>query len=44
MPRITEEARVVVFRFGSGSYLVCFLCSNLFIPAIYYYTCREVFR
>jgi hypothetical protein len=34
---------VVAFRLGSGSCLVHFLCSNLFISGIYYYTRREVF-
>jgi hypothetical protein len=34
---------VVVFRLGSGSCLVRFLCANLFISGIYYYTRREVF-
>jgi hypothetical protein len=34
---------VVAFRLGSGRCLVRFLCSNLFISGIYYYTCREVF-
>jgi len=34
---------VVVFRLGSGSCLVRFLCSNLFISGIDYYTRREVF-
>jgi len=31
------------FTLGSGSCLVRFLCSNLFISGIYYYTRREVF-
>jgi hypothetical protein len=34
---------VVAFRLGSRSCLVCFLCSNLFISGICYYTGREVF-
>jgi hypothetical protein len=34
---------VVAFWLGSGSCLVCFLCSNLFISGIDYYTGREVF-
>ena len=34
---------VVAFRLGSGSCLVHFLCSNLFISGIDYYTHREVF-
>ena len=34
---------VVAFRLESGSCLVCFLCSNLFISGIYYYMRREVF-
>jgi len=34
---------VVAFGLGSGSCLVCFLCSNLFISGIEYYTHREVF-
>jgi hypothetical protein len=34
---------VVVFGLGLGSCLVRFLCSNLFIPGIDYYTRREVF-
>jgi hypothetical protein len=42
-PRGAEEAMVVAFGIGLGSCLVCFLCSNLFIPGIDYYTCREVF-
>ena len=32
-----------MFRLGSSSCLVRFLCSNLFISGIYYYTCHEVF-
>jgi len=31
------------FGSGSGSCLDRFLCSNLFISGIDYYTCREVF-
>jgi hypothetical protein len=42
-PRVAEEAMVVAFGLGSGSCLVCFLCSNLFISGIHYYTHREVF-
>jgi hypothetical protein len=34
---------VVAFGLGSGSCLVCFLCSNLFSSGIGYYTRREVF-
>jgi hypothetical protein len=34
---------VVAFGLGSGSCLVCFLCSNLFISGIDYYTRREIF-
>jgi len=34
---------VVAFRLGSGSCLDRFLCSNLFISGIDYYTRREVF-
>jgi hypothetical protein len=34
---------VVMFGFGSGSFLVWFLCSNLFMSGIDYYTCRKVF-
>jgi len=34
---------VVAFRLGSGSCLVRFLCSNLFISGIYYYTRCKVF-
>jgi len=37
-PHIGGEAMVVAFRLGSGSCLVCFLCSNLFIRGIDYYT------
>jgi len=37
-PRISEEAIVVVFSFGSDSCLVYFLCSNLFISGIDNYT------
>jgi len=35
---------VVAFGLGSGSCFVCFLCSNLFISGIDYYTRREVFE
>jgi len=34
---------IVACRLGSGSCLVRFLCSNLFISDIYYYTRRKVF-
>ena len=34
---------VVAFWLGSGSCLVLFLCSNLFISGIEYYMCHEVF-
>jgi hypothetical protein len=34
---------VVVFGLGSGSFLVRFLYSNLFVSGIDYYTRREVF-
>jgi len=34
---------VVVFGLGSGSCLVRFICSNIFISGIDYYTCRKVF-
>jgi len=34
---------VIEFMLRSGSCLVRFLCSNLFISGIYYYTCREGF-
>jgi hypothetical protein len=34
---------VVAFRLGSCSCLVCFLCSDLFISGIDYYTRHEVF-
>jgi hypothetical protein len=34
---------VVAFGLGSGSCLVCFLCSDLFMLGIDYYTRREVF-
>jgi len=33
---------VVTFWLGSGSCLVSFLCSNLFISGIEYYTCHVV--
>jgi hypothetical protein len=41
--RVAEGAMVVAFGLGSGSCLVRFLCSNLFISSIDYYTRREVF-
>jgi hypothetical protein len=34
---------VLAFGVGSGSCLVRFLCANLFISGIDYYTSREVF-
>jgi len=34
---------VVAFGLGSGSCLVRFLCSNLFISEIDYYMCHKVF-
>ena len=34
---------VIAFGLGSGSYLVRFVCSNLYISGIDYYTRREVF-
>jgi hypothetical protein len=42
-PRVAEEAMVVAFVLGLGSCFVRFLCSNLFISGIDYYTRREVF-
>jgi len=42
-PRVVEEAMIVVFRLRLGSCLVRFLCSNLFISGIHYYTCCKVF-
>jgi hypothetical protein len=42
-PRAAEEAMVVVFGLGSGSCVVRFLCLNLFVSGIDYYTCRDVF-
>jgi len=42
-PRVAEEAMVVAFGLGSGSCLVCVLCSNLSISGIDYYTRHEVF-
>jgi len=42
-PRVAEVAMVVAIRSGSGSGLVGFLCSNLFISGIDYYTLHEVF-
>ena len=42
-PHVSEEAMVVAFRLGSVSCLVRFLCSNLFISGIDYYTRHEVF-
>ena len=41
---VAEEEIVVAFRLRSGSYLVGFLCSNLFMSGIDYYTRREVFE
>jgi hypothetical protein len=34
---------IVLLRLGSGYCLVCFLCSNLLMSSIDYYTRREVF-
>jgi len=34
---------VVAYGLGSGSCLVCFLCSNIFISGIDYYTRPKVF-
>jgi hypothetical protein len=34
---------VVAFRLGSGSCLVCVICSNLFNSGSYGCTCQEVF-
>jgi len=42
-PRVAKEVMVVAFGLGSGCCLVSFLCSNVFISGIDYYTCREVF-
>jgi hypothetical protein len=42
-PRVAEEAMVVAFRLESGTCLVRFPCSTLFISGIEYYTHREVF-
>jgi len=42
-PRVAEEPMIVAFGLGSGSCLVRFLCSNLFISSIDYYTHPEVF-
>jgi hypothetical protein len=41
--RVAEEAMIVVLGLRSGSCLVCFLSSNLFISGIEYYTHRKVF-
>ena len=41
-PHVPEEEIFVAFRSGTGSCLVCFLCFNLFISGIDYYTRREV--
>jgi len=41
-PRVAEEVIVVEFRLGSGSCLVCFICSYLSISGIDHYTHREV--
>jgi len=43
-PRVAEEVMIVVFRYGWGSCLVHFLCSNLFISGIDFYICRKVFE
>jgi len=42
--RIAEETMVFAFGLGSASYLVCFLCSNLFSSGIDYYPRCEVFE
>ena len=42
--QVAEEAMVIEFGLGSGSCLVHFLCSNLFILGIDYYMRRKVFR
>jgi hypothetical protein len=41
--RVAEEAMIVVLGLQSGSCLVCFLSSNLFISGIEYSTRRKVF-
>jgi len=42
-PGCAEEAMVITFGSGSGSCLVRFLCSNVFVTGIDYYTRHEVF-
>jgi hypothetical protein len=42
-PRVANNAMGVVFLLGSGSRLVRFLCSNLFISGIDYYRRCKVF-
>jgi hypothetical protein len=42
-PHVVEVAMVVAFGLGSGSCLVHFHCSNLFISGFDYYTRHEVF-
>jgi hypothetical protein len=42
-PHVEEMAIVVGFWFGSGSCLIRFLCSTLFIAHTDYFTRREVF-
>jgi hypothetical protein len=41
-PRVAMNAVVVAFELGTGSCLVHFLCSNIFISCIDYYMRREV--
>jgi len=43
-PHVAEEVMVVVVGLGLGSCLVCFLCSNPYIPGIKYYRHREAFE
>jgi len=43
-PPVADEAMVVVFGLGFGSWLVRFLCSKQFISSIDYYLCRKVFE
>jgi hypothetical protein len=42
-PHVAEQAMAVAFVLESGSCLLCFLCWNIFISGIDYYTCCEVF-
>jgi hypothetical protein len=42
-PGVAEQVMIVAFSLVSGSCLVRFLCSNQFIPGIYYYTRHVVF-